>query len=247
MSLYNSDKNAFTGKVLLGTNISSISEMSVAEISSSKQARWEATLESDFFERIKAKAAEKAKEIVVNAQHEAKNIRDGAHHQGYEEGLKQANQELETMRQHMAEALAQALASIQEGAEQIWENNRQDLVMLTRLAVEKITRIVLDKEREQVMAGLLDQALDALDSHKVLYIKINPDDEALVSELLARAKDSHPTLEKWRLKPDPGMHQGGLVVESDYGMADNSLENRYAIVSGILDQLTLPFAQEQEG
>jgi flagellar assembly protein FliH len=71
-------------------------------------------------------------------------------------------------------------------------------------------------------------------------VRVHPEDEETMRELLETGKERHPGLERWTVRTDPSMQPGGLVLESDQGMVDNSLGGRREMVAHVLDQLALP-------
>jgi flagellar assembly protein FliH len=71
-------------------------------------------------------------------------------------------------------------------------------------------------------------------------VRVNPEDEAAVKDILVTTQQRHSGLEVWSVKGDPSINPGGLVVESVDGMVDNTIESRYALVDQILEQLELP-------
>lgn len=237
-----------TGRVFLGAGMSRDSLVAVEDIAGIGSAkRWSKEVEQEVMQRVQEKAAAKAKEIVSNATVEAKRIREGAYQEGLEQGLAEAQQQLEQAHIEMSESLAGALEAINSGRESIWKTHRQDLVALVRLAVERICNLELDQNRREVLSGFLDQAVESLDELSGLNITVHPDDRETIEQLLAASSQRHPKLSAWRVKDDPKMQPGGLLVESDHGMVDNTLEGRLAIVKPILDSLSLEPEDSCEG
>ena len=192
---------------------------------------------AEYLKRVRERATLLAKDILIQALAEADTIKQKAVEQGLAEGRTQARPEMEAKLAEQEEALAKALEAVRQGSAAIWDKHRQDIVTLTRLSVEKILRIEISKAREEILAGLLDQALEVIDSQRNLVIRVHPDDEKLLGELLTRAKAKHPALDQWRIKTDPSLTMGGLVLESDHGMVDNSLDKRWQSIEPILGQM----------
>jgi hypothetical protein len=71
-------------------------------------------------------------------------------------------------------------------------------------------------------------------------VRVSPEDEALMAALLADARKINPRSAQWELAADPGLEPGGLIVESDSALIDNSREARRAVVDDVLRGLTLP-------
>jgi len=243
MSLSNTGApKLLTGKVLLGGAIGGrADEVSLAQIEGSRGRRlWDEAMEAEYLERVKVRAAEHAKEILQKAQRDADAQRAQGYGQGYADGIEKAVLELEAERREMAEKLGRALGSVHQGCRDIWARHREDVLLLVRLTVEKALGIELTARRRDILASLMDEALDSLDNQRGLTLRVHPADAETTQELLNLARDKFPTLEAWRVKPDADMVPGGLVIEADQGRVDNSLETRMAAIAEVLDNLEIP-------
>jgi len=235
-----------TGKILVNSGSGKPLEVTVEDLKTrNRNSLWNAAVEAEYMERVRAKAAAKAQEIVSLAMTEAEHLKQQAQEEGYAQGVATAQEQLAAAHQDMADSLAQALASVDVGRRQIWDDYRQDIVTLLGLAVEKILGIELGTRRNDILGHLLDQALDSIDAQRGLTIRVNPQDAETMREILDMGRERHPGLERWRLKNDPTMQPGGLIVESGQGIVDNSLESRMALVQSVLDQLEIP-GEEQD-
>ncbi len=237
------DVGQFTGRVFLDASSGQKAQLTIDDFKNQETlGRWSKDVEREVLARVQAKAAAKAKDIVNKAIADAKEIRRKAREEGYAEGATQAQQQLEQAHREMAESLGQALAAVQEGSESIWRNHRNELISLLHLSVEKVLRIELDSQRQEILTGFMDQAAEALDDHAGLTITVNPEDAETMRQILVLAGQRFPRLSAWRVKVDPKMQSGGLLVESDHGMVDNTIEGRLSIIEPILKDLELPVA-----
>lgn len=236
-----------TTRVFMGGSAAQQSLVTVEEIQGRNSLdRWSKEVEQEVMQRVQAKAAAKAKEILAQAQQEAKEIKQNAQVEGFNQGLADAQAELQQAHQEMAASLGEALASVQQGRDAIWQTHRQDLIALLQLAVERVLNIEIGEQRKQILAGFLDQAVEALDNLAGLSITVHPDDEPTIQDILAFASQQHPQLQAWRVRTRQDMQPGGLLVESDHGMVDNTIEGRRAIVQPIVEQLELPLPEGME-
>ncbi|MBG3876150.1 flagellar assembly protein FliH, partial [Desulfovibrio oxamicus] len=175
---------------------------------------------------------------------EAEVLRAAAHEQGrndgYAEGMAQARHELDEFRAAMGESVSAVLAAIQGQCSSIFAAWRGDLVDLMRTAVERSVGLVVDAERAAVLETLFVKSVQALESRRTLTIRVNPEDEPAVADIIAATKDRFPGLEAWSVRGDAGIGPGGMVVESRDGMVDNTMETRRRIIEDVLAGLTLP-------
>ncbi len=231
-----------TGKIIMAAGTASRQEMTVDEMTArGRQNLWNASVEKEYFERIRNKATMQAKHIFQKAQEEANKIKEDAYHQGYSEGIAQAQLQLDQANQEWAASLVQALEAVNHGCQGIWEYHRQDLVLLVRLVVEKALQINLNEHREEILTAYLDQAIGSLEGSRHYLLRVNPQDQEALESILLDARERHPSLKKWVVKGDPNMQAGGLLVETDHGMVDNTLEGRLSQLVPILDELELTF------
>jgi flagellar assembly protein FliH len=191
---------------------------------------------------VRVKAAEKAREIVAQAEAEASAIRAEARAAGYADGIKQAEKELEEARASLGAAVSTVLAAIREEAPRLSAAWRDDLASLVRIAAEKAFAVTLSEERGEILKALYLQALRSLEDSRVITVRVNPEDAACVEDIISLGSAGHPAPESWRVTGDPSMSPGGLIVESSSSLADNSVESRVAAVNAVLAGLTLPGA-----
>ncbi|MBT8764284.1 hypothetical protein KFV02_10100 [Desulfohalobiaceae bacterium Ax17] len=225
-----------SGKVIVGLQTRFLAEL---EARATDRSYLTPETEDKFWERVKARAQEKAREIIARAMQEAQGIREQAREEGLKQGQAQAAREIEKVKQKLTDDFARVISQIEQEKCNIWQRFRQDLVLLTRAAVEKVLGLELEKNKEKVLENLLDQALELIESKEELVIRVNPDDTELLQGIMDKLRAKHPQLSLWQVKPDPQITQGGLVLENGKGMVDNTIEGRYAAVKKILDELSL--------
>ncbi|WP_432735517.1 FliH/SctL family protein [Maridesulfovibrio sp. FT414] len=241
MSLSKTENNGkfFTGRVIMGLDSNNkTQEMTIQEMEGKKKPTWNEDTDKEYFERVKAKAQNMAKEIIAKAMIEAETIRANAQAEGYAAGQQQAAQEAE---QHMigfSRNLTQTLSAIQQQARNIVLAQTTDAVQLVFMVIEKTLAVEMDSRRQEILYALLDEALARIDSMTQLVIRISPADAEIIGQLLEYARNEHPELEKWRIKADPSIDNGGVIVEAEDAVIDNTVTSRWEGVQDILAQLT---------
>lgn len=215
-------------------------ERQLHQVEGARSMQWDETTEADYMQRVNARAAQRAGEILAQARADAERLKQQAMQDGYNEGLQQAQRELEEFQQTMSDSVSGVLGAIQGQCSGIFSRWRQDLVTLLRVSVQRAVGLELDQNRMAILEALLVKAVETLDSQRKLTVRVNPEDEPAVQDILVATQQRHPNLEAWSVKGDPGIAPGGLVVESRDGMVDNTMETRYALVDQILAQLLLP-------
>lgn len=193
-----------------------------------------------------AKARDDAKNIINDAQEEASviraqvyeesgNIRIQAQEEGYREGLKKAQQEIEADRQA---ALEQSQALMEEARQtklKTFNSMERDMFQLVMAISKKIigTEIATNP---QVIINIVRQAVSFLDQPENITVYVNPYD----LENLLTAIDTHEITDPGAKEPPievcpaDRIKPGGCVVESNIGRVDATVETRSASVERAL-------------
>ncbi len=237
MSLSNGE--AGRGRVLMGIGSAGPQETTVAEMEARRSPMHFEEMEARFWERVRAKAGEKAKDILSKAMAEAEEIKARAHEEGYREGVARQAEEYAAHVDELSQAVSETMAAVREERKSLWRGYREDFVSLLRLAVEKTIGSELSERRLDVASNLLDEALDLIDSRSTLTVTVHPDMEELLGQLLEQARTSGMGLDRVRLRSNPAVQPGGVVLESADGMVDNSIESRWAEVETIFSRLSV--------
>ena len=214
--------------------------LSLDKIEGDKSRNWTEADEVVYLERVRKKAAERASELVEDAKKEALSIREQARQEGYNEGMAQAEQEIEEFQSAVSGSVSAVLTAIEGQCSSIFASWRDELVTLLRLAAEKSVGMPLVDDKAKLLTEVYVQSVAALENRRSLVIRVNPEDEPAVADIVTITQTRFPDLKAWSVKGDPAITPGGLVVESEDSLADNRVEKRAALVSEILKNLTLP-------
>ena len=238
MSLSNAETlPPMTGRII-ASGFSGPEEKTFGQLSGSGSAHAAVIelLESEYMERVRARATAMAKDMLTNAQAEAALLKEQARQEGLAEGRAEAQSETEQRLGAMSGQLAGLLEAVGRERGSLWEASRRDYLAVLKLALEKTLNIEIDTRREAILGSLINQSLVRIDSQTMLAVSVNPEDEAMASSLLERAKAANPEFLQFKIKADPGLNPGGIIMESHGGRVDNSLESRFAGVMEIISQ-----------
>ncbi|WP_419785116.1 FliH/SctL family protein [Pseudodesulfovibrio sp.] len=237
MSLSSHSSDHLTGKVLMGLQSPGPDEMSIQEIEGKRKLIWDDSVNNEYLERVKAKAREAAKEIRVLAELEAEALRNTARYEGYEAGLAQAQADVEAHTQTMSAEVENILGQLQAQGATIFEERRNDIMALIKLAVQKTLAVEMSEKRTASLESLMRQALEKLDSQRQLTIRCAAADAEDLSAFIGSIQERNPALQQWTIKGDATLAEGGVVIESDEGRVDNTIKSRWEGVEPILNQL----------
>lgn len=235
MSSSDDGKPRTWGTVYMGTNT-----FSLDSVEGETKRNWTEADEAAYLDRVRQKAAGMAASLVDDAKREAEAIRAKAREEGYNEGMAQAEQEIEEFQNAVSGSVSAVLTAIQGQCSAIFATWREDLVTLLRLAAEKAVGMELVDDKARLLEGVYTKSVAALENRRSLVIRVNPDDEPAIADIVAMTQARFADLKAWSVKADPGVSPGGLIVESDDSLADNRVEKRAALVNEALKSLTLP-------
>lgn len=224
------------GKIIVGPRTMGLAELTLG---GGRQGAWSMEAEEEYLVRVRGRAQDMAKDILARAMEEAEQIRSQARDEGYREGQAQVEAEVVQVKNQAAGECTRILQAIQEQGRSVWQAHRGDLVLLLHIMVEKVIAVELEAHRRESLAGLLDQAVDMIDTKRRMVISVNPRDHALLEELLEQAQGDDLHLGNWKIKDDAQIQEGGLILECDHGMVDNTIASRKASLQDVVAQLTL--------
>ncbi len=158
---------------------------------------------------IIAKAEEKAKSIIEDAE----KVFEERKQEGYDEGI------LEGKLEASEKMLDTTLAAVD-----YLEHLEQSLVDIVQTAVRKVIGDIDDKER---IVKVVQNALLKVHSQQKILVKVSPEDEKSLRESLELMLKSSPdTLSFLDIIADPRMKKGDCILESELGILDASLETQ---------------------
>jgi flagellar assembly protein FliH len=230
-------------RVLMGAGMAGPSEMTINEIEGNKLPILDESTELAFWARVRAKAQAKACEILNQAMVEAEALRQQARQEGLAQGLAEAQQTVQAEMATVGATLAATLAGLEESRPALWAGHRQEFAVLLKLCVEKTLHTELRERHMEILDNLLDQAIELLDTRPGFTVFVHPEDEASVAPLLEEARKGHPGLGAWRIKTDPALTPGGVRLESEAGMVDNTLDTRFQQIAELLERVTFGEAE----
>jgi len=244
----NTNDPNLTGKVVIGMDSPGPDEMTIQELEGKRQLLWDDATNDEYMDRVKKKAMEAAKEIKMLAELEAEALRATARHEGYSEGVAQAQEDINLHIQDISTQGEALLAKLGAYGTTIFDDRREDLLRLVRLAVEKTLKVEIDEKRMDSLESLMNEALERIESQRQLTIKCHPEDVAGLEEYLRAIQDRNPTLQYWTVRGDASIESGGVVVEGTGGKVDNTIDTRWKSVEPIFEQLAVQLtADDSEG
>ncbi len=142
---------------------------------------------------------------------DANKVYEEKKQQGYEDGLTEGKLE------HAEKIIETVLSSVE-----FIENIEKTLVDVVSASIEKILG---EFNKEDLVVGVVRQALSSVRGQQKIIIRVSPSDEKAVREALASMIDNNKG-GFIDIVPDPRLKQSSCILESDLGVIDASLETQ---------------------
>lgn len=143
-----------------------------------------------------------------------------AHEEGYQQGLAQAQQELQETR----EQLQSIIDFFEHPLQALNDEVEQQLNLLAVTMAQQLVRREIKAEPGEII-GLIRECVQLLPaSSRKIRIFLNPEDAELLRRTLQL--DSNEEEQSWKLVEDPMITRGGCEIKSDKSIINATLENR---------------------
>lgn len=188
------------------------------------------TAEPGFGRRHPGEAATRGSSPAAVAGHSAQEVEE-AFARGFKEGLENAEPQLESATQ----ALAEALGEVSRLRETLARNSRQDMLRLVMAVAEQVIReqVAVDSG---VVLKIIENALRESVRADHYRIRVNPADLAAVTEQKPLFLASISGLKNLHIEADAGISAGGCRVDSEFGAVDATLESQLGTIRQALHE-----------
>lgn len=198
---------------------------------------WNEATEAEYFERVKAKATAKAREILESAQAAAAAMLEQAHQEGYQQGLAAAQAELDEFREAAGQTAAAVLSAIESQVGALTSAWEDELCNLVRFAVETGIGHELKGHRAEILEALFREAVSSLAVEQKAVVYAHPEDEPVISDIIASAGEDYAR--RFQVRGNPQLAPGSVVLENSLGMVENTMQARRVMLDDILKELNL--------
>ena len=170
-------------------------------------------------------------------------IQEQAHHEGYEQGLKEGREAGMAEFAERIQRLEQLVASLDQPFEELDDAVEHQLAQLAMIVARQLIRRELRSEPEQVI-GVVRDALAALPlAARNVRLSLHPEDAVMVREALS-LKQGEASIQ---VVEDPVQTRGGCRVLTESSQIDATVESRLnSIITNTLGGLRSSDADETE-
>lgn len=176
-------------------------------------------------------------------QQEVKRRLDAAYEDAYKEGLEKgkaegkeiAIQELHEAMGQKVEDFGQVIAQVQGQSDKIMERNRHEVYEF----IKRFTKwIVLKEINEKVyLETLLEKLILELNARKNLIVKVGKANFAQMPEVIQTVEARLGQLSNVRIEIVPEINYPGIILETENGLIDGSMEGVFQNIDKIFAQV----------
>jgi type III secretion protein L len=165
-------------------------------------------------ERIIEDARQRAGEIIGQAQAEESAIREKAHQEGYEEGLRQ---------------LTDTIAEFKQKYGQILDSAEPEMLRLSLKMAERIVGKALELDRN-LLLDIIHKAIQSLKYQREIRIRIHPDDVAFLKDQKMQLYAMLGESKEIEVVEDALVGRGGCIIDTEIGTIDARLETQLKVL-----------------
>lgn len=154
---------------------------------------------------------------------------------GREEGKKAALAEFNNLIAQKVEDFEQVITQVQSQSDKIVEKNRAEIYEF----IKRFTKWIVMKEiNEKVyLEMLLEKLILELNARKNLIVKVGRANFAQMPEIIQTVESRLGQLSNVRIEIVPELNHPGIILESENGLIDGSLEGVFQNIDKVFEQL----------
>lgn len=167
--------------------------------------------------------------LVSRAQQEAISIKEQASKEGYEKGIEQAKEAVDTLRGSIEEFLGYK--------DVVYNEITKDILDISIKVAEKIIKKEVETDKS-VLESIVKDALKSLakDENKII-LKVNPIDVEYTKEIVPELLSSGQLEAKIFVTGDKDVEEGSAIIETSNGIIDANIGTQLEIIKEAFKQI----------
>ncbi len=180
-------------------------------------------------EKLQAEAAEQQQQAAIPTAEDIEKWHQQAHEEGYQQGLKKAEQEIAEQKRQLSELMN----FFEHPLQYLNEEVEQQLNLLAVTLAQQLVRREIRAEPGEIIAVIRESVKILPVNSRKIKICLHPEDAEIVRKTLQL--DELDEEQSWKLIEDPMMTRGGCEIKSEQSTINVTLENRLqALAASIL-------------
>lgn len=164
--------------------------------------------------------------IVTRAQQDAISIRDVAQKEGYNEGLKNAQKDIDEIKNKISQFL--------DCKQEVYNKVAGGILEIALEVAKKIINKEVEENREYIIpmiTGLLDEVNK---TENKITLKVMPKDVEILKDKIIEVFKGQGFEAKISVIPDNTIKDGGVILETSNGIIDATIDTQLAIIEQAL-------------
>lgn len=164
--------------------------------------------------------------LISRAREEAASIKEAAAKEGYEEGIKQAQNDIETLRNSLNVFL---------GAKQeVFEYIAPDLLEISVDIAQKIIKKELREDPTIILENITELLKGLSKEEARITLRVNPEQAAFAKQQIPEIIETAGSEAKVNILADENITYGGCMLTTTNGIIDATIETQISIISEAL-------------
>lgn len=183
--------------------------------------------DSDFERRVQAEVEARVQQIQQKAY-------EAGFEKGQQDGAEQVHHESSDQFEALSEQMKEMFVSATAQVDQFTLNHKNEMMKF----VKNFAKWVLYKEinEKDYLSHLLEKLLHELNARRNLVIRVNESSYEFMPDIIASLDKKLGGFSNLRLEVSNDIHYPGLIVESENGIMDGSLENIFSKLDHFFEQ-----------
>lgn len=184
--------------------------------------------------------AEYEARVQAEVDKRVQRIQEDAYRAGFEQGVEEGREEVfnQTRREveEKLEDFSSMITDVLQTHEMIFSQQKKDMYRLIRNLTKWITLKELENDGKY-LERLLEKLLLEIQTRNNLLIQVNINDFQKMPEVLEVVKARLGEMSNVRVEVDPAIETRGMIVESDNGIINASLEEQFKGLDKLFEQV----------
>lgn len=165
-------------------------------------------------EEIINKLKKEAEQYKLEVASECEKIKEQARQEGFEEGFKQWSDHV---------------ANLEKEIKEVREETEKHILPVALKAAKKIVGREIELSDDTVL-DIVSSTLKSVAQHKKIVIYTNKKDQDVLEKNRVKLKEIFENIESLSLRERPDLTPGSCVIETEAGIINANLENKWAVL-----------------
>jgi flagellar assembly protein FliH len=153
---------------------------------------------------------------------------------GHAEGLERAKEEFQSTAGERLDEISSMVTEVQDQAAKVFEKNRNEIYEF----IKRFTKWIVLKEIDEktYLENLLEKLILETNARRNIIIKVGKEKFSQMPEIVSVVESRLGQLTNTRIEIVPEIHHPGIILETENGLIDGSIEGVFQNIDKIFEQ-----------